>query len=89
MANRIKITENVDSRNSRLADLKRRLTARVVETPKFAYIEEISQEGDCGGYRAKLTLGGHYEAVEVVGFGEEECLTRCAIIIAAFETRGK
>ena len=84
MTNRIKITESVDARNSRLADLKRRLMARAVETPRFAYIEEISQEGDCDGYRAKLTLGDHHEAVEVIGFGEEECLTRCAIIIAAF-----
>lgn len=83
----IKITESVDASNSRLADLKRSLMnpKRVVETPKAAYIENIQPKGSCGAYLARITIGDHHDAVEVIGFGEEECLSRCKVIIDAFE----
>ena len=85
--NRIKITESTDARNSRLADMKRELMApkRVVETPNAAYIESIQPEGSCGAYLARITIGDHHDAVEVIGFGEEECLSRCKVIIDAFK----
>ena len=70
-----------------MPDLKRILMTptQLVETPKAAYIKSIQPKGSFGAYLARITIGDHHNAVEVIGFGEEECLSRCKVIIDAFE----
>ena len=47
-------------------------------------IEDVSQVGDCGMYRATLNIGDHGAAVEVIGETLDECITRAVVIRAAF-----